>query len=58
MKIVNKANSLESRVFSSGLLSLLEGVPTEQELKVQRGEGRCLRLHSRSMLMAAGVVRA
>lgn len=58
MKIVSKANTLESRLFSNGLLSLLEGLPTEEELKVQRGEGCCLRLHSRSMLMVAGVVRA
>lgn len=58
MKIVSKANTLESGLFSSGLLSLLEGLLTEQKLKVQRGEGRCLRLHSRSMLVEAGVVRA
>jgi hypothetical protein len=35
----------------------LEGLFTEQELKVQRGEGHSLRLHSRLMLMAAGVVK-
>lgn len=33
----------------------LEGLLTEWELKVQRGERHCPRLHSRLVLMAAGV---
>lgn len=35
----------------------LEGLFTEQKLKVQRGGGHYLRLHSRPMLMVAGVVK-